>query len=222
MKAEWLTLLWMSGLFLTLFGVCEFLYHFAKIKVELTRKLSHTGTGLLTMLFPIVFLNPLSVLIICFSFLILLTISLKFNFLKSINAIERKSYGSILYPITVVLVYYFYDYKSGGKTGEEAKAFYFYFYLPVLIMAIADPLATLVGKATQWKPYSVFDETKSLSGSIAFFVVALILSFLFLGIENWSFILLIALLSAIVEAISIKGFDNFSIPFSVMLVLYFI
>jgi phytol kinase len=219
MKQDLLPLLYLSSMFIALFAVGEILFHFEKVKAEYTRKFIHAGTGLLTMLFPIYFSNPLSVIIICTSFLILLSLSLKFNFLKAINAIDRKSHGSILYPIIVVITYLFYHYQS-QNCSETESACYFYFYLPILIMALADPCAALVGKATRWIPYTVFSETKSLSGSLAFFVVAFIISYLFLGIDKLIFVFIITFLSTITEGIGTKGIDNFTIPLSVILGLW--
>src|ERR1700741_4724092 len=87
--------------FLALFGLAEFIYHTFKVRAELTRKLVHFGTGILTLLFPVMLNNHWLVLFLCGSFALILMVSLKFNLLKSINAIDRKSHGSISYPISV-------------------------------------------------------------------------------------------------------------------------
>ncbi|MBI3234471.1 MAG: phosphatidate cytidylyltransferase, partial [Bacteroidetes bacterium] len=54
MNKDIINTLILSGMFLTLFGLAEVLYHFFKVKAELTRKLVHFGTGLLTFLFPLI------------------------------------------------------------------------------------------------------------------------------------------------------------------------
>jgi dolichol kinase len=220
MTKELLPLLALSGLFLGLFILGEVLYHVFKVQAEFTRKLIHIGTGMLTMLFPLYLSHPLSVVAICGSFLLLLSLSLRFRFLRSINAIDRKSHGSILYPVIVVMAYVFYHYKS-VSCGPDPSPCYVYFYLPVLIMALADPCAAIVGKALGWIPYTVFGETKSVAGSLAFFLVALGLSSFFLWDAPMGFLLIIPLLSTLAEAVSTKGTDNFTIPISVMLALYF-
>jgi phytol kinase len=37
--------------FLVLFGIAELLYHYGKVKAEITRKTVHIGTGILTLYF---------------------------------------------------------------------------------------------------------------------------------------------------------------------------
>jgi len=65
---DWIILLKLSVLFLLLFTVAEWLYHKAKIKADYTRNLVHTGTGLLTLLFPVYFAHLWQVSIICVAF----------------------------------------------------------------------------------------------------------------------------------------------------------
>ena len=72
----------LSTSFLVLFACGEVLYHVFKVKAELTRKWSHVGTGFLTMLFPVMLSNHWWVLVLCATFAILLSTSIKFNFLN--------------------------------------------------------------------------------------------------------------------------------------------
>jgi len=220
MKNEFLAYLFLSGLFLALFTVAEWLYHVARLKAEYTRKLVHIGTGLLTLLFPLYFSNILWVALLCGSFLVLLLLSRRFHFLKSINAIDRVSVGSIVYPVIVLICFYVYQLKPGSST-EPA---YRYFYLPILTMAICDPAAALTGKHFPWKPYTFMGQTKTLSGSLAFASLSLVLCAIFLPHTSllWFIItsVLIALVSTVTEALSQKGYDNFTIPLSVLVVLY--
>ena len=96
-----------AGSFLALFGIAELLYHYAKVYIEITRKVVHIGTGLITLSFPLVLTTHWSVLILTISFVVILVISKKFNLLKSINGIRRSSRGSILYPIIIIPIYYY-------------------------------------------------------------------------------------------------------------------
>ena len=85
----------LASSFLALFGIAEILYHFLKMQAELTRKIVHIGTGLLTLLFPLMLSNHWYVLFLCTSFAAILLASLRLNLLPSINAIGRKSAGSL-------------------------------------------------------------------------------------------------------------------------------
>ncbi len=209
----------LAGLFLSLFAMAEMLYHKLKIKAEGTRKIVHIGTGIVTMLFPLMLRNHWFVLLLCASFALILFLSLKFNLLPSINAINRISYGSLLYPVAVYGCYLAYNYFHSNLL---------FFYLPILTMAISDPVAALVGK--RW-PYGIFhirQDTKTVMGSAAFFfssVVLTIILFYFFSSGNFHIksglliAILIASATTITEALSTKGLDNITIPFCTVLVL---
>lgn len=216
MGDNFINLLWLSGFFLTLFTVAELLYRFAKINVEYTRKFVHIGTGLLTMLFPLMFTHYAWVVGICVLFFIVLSFSLKFGFLPSINAIERESYGSLSYPIIVILAFVFYHFKKSDFAKD-----YFHFYIPVLTMALADPAAALFGKKIPLGKYTVGKEEKTLTGAFAFFIVAALVTFLLLPTNNLLFLILIPFTATLAEAFSTKGLDNLTIPITVISILYF-
>lgn len=212
----------LSACFLLLFASAEIAYHFFKVQAEYTRKFVHIGTGILTMFFPLLLTSHWSVLLLCGSFWVILQLSLKFNFLKSINAINRKSEGSVLYPIVVYLIFLFYIWSS-GICGNEA---YLYFYLPILTMAICDPIAALVGKRWGVKKYRFASDVKSYIGSFAFMVASLVLSCAMYYLNGYEItikisltIITIAAFATLAEAISRNGYDNLSIPLTVALVL---
>lgn len=219
MRQEIISTIVLAAAFLSLFGVAELLFHFFKTNVELTRKLVHFGTGILSLLFPIMFSNHWFVFALCSSFALLLIASLKFNLLKSINAIERKSYGSLCYPLAVYscfLIQSWYGQQSNYYGGLLI------YYLPLLVLAVSDPLAALVGKRWPLLPFKVGKGIKTLSGSMAFFTSAFLISlvsfFAFQIAFPIKFTLLSAFLIAIVttffEAKSRNGFDNLFIPLS--------
>lgn len=214
--------------FLVLFGIAELLYHYAKVKAEITRKTVHIGTGILTLLFPVLLKSHWSVLFLCGSFALILFFSLKYGLLKSINAIGRKSYGSISYPVAVYACFCFYAWHRDHR--PEAGNGYILFYLPVLILAICDPIAALCGRRWPYGKYRVKNETKTLMGSFLFFISAFLISFVLLLLLNHTqhAILqtliastLIAMTTAFTEAICTKGTDNLFIPFTALFSLYF-
>ena len=212
--------------FLSLFALAELLYHKLKVQVELTRKLVHFGTGIITLLFPLMLGNHWLVLFLCGSFALILLISLKFNLLKSINAIDRKSHGSILYPVAVYGCYLVYNYyiNKFGKTPE----LYIYFYLPILTLAICDPIAALFGKRFPYGKFTIGKDTKTIVGTSAFFISSLVLSMAMLfyfkkyssNPGNFFLVsLIIGVSGSVIEAVSGKGSDNITIPACVMTVL---
>lgn len=213
--------------FLILFAFAELLYHIFKVKVEITRKIVHFGTGIITLLFPVLLTNHWYVLILCASFAIILVLSLKYSLLKSINAIKRKSYGSISYPISVYICYYFFiSYKTKDITFGNG---YILFYLPILILAISDPIAALFGKRWPYGKYKTGNETKTLLGSTIFLLTAFIISFCMLMlmcnttnhlIKTLITSLALATITTVTEGLCTKGTDNLFIPLTTLMTLY--
>lgn len=207
----------LSACFLGLFGISELIHRTTSVKVEHTRKFVHFGTGVLTLLFPAFLTSSWSVLVLCASFAVILLFSLKYKFLPSINAIDRESHGSILYPLAVYscfLVYEYYDFDL------------MFFYAPILVLAIADPLAALFGKRWPKGKFSIGKDSKTLVGCSAFFVstLSILLGLCILFNRELSFdqvyqLVLIAFGATFVEAVSGKGSDNLTIPLSVVLLL---
>jgi phytol kinase len=219
MTADWINSAILSASFLALFGIAELLYHFAHVKVELTRKLVHLGTGALTLLFPVMLSNHWFVLLLCGSFSLILIVSLRFKLLPSINAIDRVSVGSLAYPASVYGCYLVFQ--------AEHQHFGF-FYIPILTLAICDPIAALAGKRWPLGKYTIGKDTKTLMGSGMFLlsavaVYAVTVSILNPQTELQSSIfrgLIVATIACLAEAVSGKGTDNLTIPAAVLGGLY--
>ncbi|WP_257667756.1 phosphatidate cytidylyltransferase [Parapedobacter tibetensis] len=204
----------MSGAYLGLFTMAEVLYHVFKVNAESTRKLVHIGTGLLALLFPIIMNNHWQVLLLCSIFALLLLLSLRTGLLQSINGIRRKSYGSLGYPIAVYGSFLAYEYHDRQ---------YVYYYLPVLVLAICDPLAAYIGRKYRFGLYRVGTGIKTISGSAAFFFAAILVTagvYRYLG--NFptigyfiSVAALVATLATLAESWSSRGLDNVTIPAAV-------
>lgn len=217
MNQDVLHTIYLASAFLTLFGIAEILYHFLKIQAEYTRKIVHIGTGLLSMLFPLLLSGHWWVLLLCSSFAVILILSLKFNLLKSINAIDRESVGSLCYPVSVYLCFLaFANYKDLS-----------FYYLPILILAFCDPIAALTGKKWPLGKFSFGKNTKSLMGTSMFVLSAIFVIIIVHILQNnldfsFKFIfetLIIASVAGFTEALSGKGYDNLTIPVSVLLCL---
>lgn len=224
MNTELISILWLAGSFLALFACAEILYHRFRVQAEYTRKFVHIGTGVLTLLFPLFLNSHWSVLFLCGSFAVILALSLKFDQLKSINAIDRESLGSLLYPLSVYLTFLFFlIFKLDGQ-----KVSYLFYYLPILTLAFADPMAALVGRRFPWGKFKIGSGHKSLTGCLVFFFVTFFLSmglFVYFAHMPFNGIVLayygvIAFVATVAEALSPKGIDNLTIPASVMLVLF--
>ncbi|WP_114784879.1 phosphatidate cytidylyltransferase [Botryobacter ruber] len=220
MREDILNTFILAGLFLALFGVAELLHHGFNIKADHTRKIVHACTGMLTLLFPVMLGNHWLVLLLCSAFALILIASMRYNLLKSINAIDRPSVGSIAYPVAVYGCY---------LAFEHFEQQYLYFYLPVLTLAICDPIAASTGKKWAVGRYKVGRSSKTMMGSGMFFLSAFVLvSFLSIvlteGAATNEVLLragIIAFIAAVSEGFSRNGYDNLTIPASVLLCMMF-
>lgn len=209
--------------FLALFGIAELLYRVFKVHAEYTRKFVHIGTGLLTLLFPLVLDHFWQVAILCISFLILLLLSLRFGWFPSINAVKRKTAGSWLFAVIVIFAFLFYE-----RVQLRPDAFFeprYYFYTPLLILAFCDPIAALAG--SRWKDFKGIEgPQKTVAGSLAFallaFGVTLFLGQFFRNPGTSLSVLIIgstvtAVVTALAERVTDDGWDNFTVPAVAML-----
>lgn len=93
----------------------------------------------------------------------------------------------------------------------------------ILVMGYGDGLAAIIGKKVKSKEYKVGkDTTKTLAGSATMFFVTFILVSIFLiHIPFWYIKALVAsTIVTLIEAISIKGTDNITVPLVTSGIIY--
>jgi phytol kinase len=192
------------GYILLLIG-CEIINRKLKVDAEYTRKLSHV-TSVLTalILFPIVFKNVGYALGLSALFFVLLVTANVKKWLPSVDGVDRKTGGSYFLAFGLGATYYV------SVLFDSSLAF----KLALLIFAISDPLAGMVG--AKWiKSKPIYGE-KTIAGSLAFLFSSLFIClYLFnsaYGNPMISLSLMIALTATVTELISTRGTDNFSVP----------
>ncbi len=207
----------LAGIYLALFCFSEWLYHFKKVEGEVTRKITHAVSGILALSFPFFVNDLLLVGLLSASFLLLLFAGDRWGFLQSIHKVGRKTHGSKLFPVAVFLCYCLTDYYDDLT----------YYYAPLLILAISDPFAAMVGKNKPIRKYTTLGHQKSFGGSGAFLLLALLIltGVFYFTMESWSFglvglILLIAVSTTIVEAFGHSGWDNLTIPLTANVIIW--
>src|SRR5690554_505294 len=198
----------------------ELVYRRIGIKGEVTRKIAHFTATLSTVTFPYLFTDHWYVLALASFFFIVLFISKNGTQLKSIHDITRKSVGSYLLPIAIYLTFYF-SLELGNR---------FYYILPILVLAISDPAAGIMG--INMKIYNhrikIFGRklNKTILGSSTFFISSFLISIIALYFNRMVFdaktfwlALTIAVVGTVVEMFSWRGSDNLFVPVSVLLML---
>lgn len=198
----------------------ELVYRRLGVKGEITRKFAHFTATLSTVTFPYIFNDHWYVLTLAIIFFVLLYISRNGVQLKSIHDIERISIGSYLLPVSIYLTF-FISFKLGEKL---------FFILPMLILAICDPIAGILGLEVQKFNHKIklfgWKLNKSYLGSGSFFVSAFIISIIaiyfnrmVLDLKTFWLALGIAVVATLAELFSWRGSDNLFIPMSVLLIL---
>lgn len=182
--------------------------HF-KLSADITRKATHVGAALIAAASPL-FLSSFVIVISCLFFAGLLFIGRSSNLFSSIHDVKRKTYGAVFLPL-----------------GEAISAIVFLpqgireFQFGVLVMGISDPLASLVGERFGSHQITVFGNKKSLEGSLALFLSALVITFIFFPVFGLPLIL-IPLILTFVELVLGYGFDNLVLPVVGALLLKYI
>lgn len=180
---------------------------------ELVRKVLHICMGLTTLTLPWLFDEIWPVLVlagITVPGLLLLRHSgrLKCRAGGVINGVNRSgSLGEIYFPLGVAGLFML----SGGDMLR--------YTIPILLLALADAAAALIGAYYGRLRYTTLEGYKSVEGSLAFFGVAFLSAYLPLlvlsdlaPVEGLLIALILGLVMVMVEAIAWHGLDNLLIP----------
>lgn len=127
---------------------------------EATRKFSHIACGAWILGFPWLFTSVHSVGLLGAMFAVLLLVTRHFGWLQSIHAVDRSGHGAAWYPAGV--------YFAGLLTWREPGLF----VATVLLLALSDGLAALVGRRFGRRSYPVHGSTRTIEGSATAFVVS--------------------------------------------------
>jgi len=198
----------------------EVIYRRLGIEGEFTRKFAHFATALATLPFPYIFPSHWYVLALALIFAAFLFVTWRSKQLGSIHAIKRKSWGSYLLPLSIYLTFLISD-----LTGNK-----FIFILPMLILAVCDPVAAILGMNIKKMngQIKIFGNPiqKTWVGSGAFFIlsfmislIALYLHLTVLDMKTFWLSMAVAITGTLAELVSWRGADNLTVPLSVALVL---
>lgn len=198
----------------------ELNYRRLGVKGEITRKFAHFAATLATVPFPYIFTSHWYVLILATIFFAALFITQYSKQLKSIHDIERKSIGSYLLPLSIYVTFLI-SCLLNNK---------FIYILPMLILAICDPMAAILGMNIKKNNgrIKIFGPklNKTWLGSGAFLITSLVICIIALyfhrelfDLKTFWLALAIALTSTLAELFCWRGSDNLTIPLSVVLIL---
>ena len=171
---------------------------------ELSRKIVHIGTGAVVPLawffeIPFVVALPVAAVIT-----VVTTINHQWRFIPAVEDVDRNSYGTIAYGIAITtLLLLFWPTRADAVSAG------------VLVMALGDGLAGLIGRNVASPKWVLFGQTKSSVGTITMAVVS---GLVLIGLARWSgadlslpaALGMVAMATGL-EQLSWSGLDNLSV-----------
>jgi uncharacterized protein (TIGR00297 family) len=214
-NSDWL---WTGFALLFITGLLVF-FEFATRKWgwnrTVSRKAVHLIVGLLICTTPLIFISNVPLIILSALFITVDWWAIRTRHLTGIHP-DEKSYGTVFYPVSILIL-----------AILLWPAYKIIFVLATLVMVIADAMAALIGTNFGSKFYIIYEEQKSIPGSLTMYATSGIL--LFTGIqfflsnrllENILLAILVGMVATAAELVSKKGSDNLSVPLLVALFLY--
>ncbi|MDQ3994133.1 MAG: hypothetical protein M3265_05010 [Actinomycetota bacterium] len=197
---------------LALLGSVELVERRWRPDPEIPRKLAHVGAGGIACCAPLLVTTHWAMLFLTGSFALILLTARRLGLLGSLHG--RGGAGDVVYPAGV--------YAAFVLAGGDALLF----QLSVLVLALADPAAALVGRRFGRVRYRLAGVTRSLEGSLGFAATAFAVTVLALtasGRLGAAAALLcasaVAVIVASLEAASPPGLDNLAVPVGTLLVV---
>ena len=201
----------MLSAFLGLYGILHIYTRATAARPETTRKMFHTGSGMLTLAFPFLFRETWPVLVLtgasaAFIAAIKFLPPLRRRVGGVANRVDRSTLGEIYFPASVALLFWL-------TRGESVLLF----VIPILVLTFADATCAIVGRRYGLTRY--VGASKSLEGSVAFVVVAFFCIHVPLLLwspvgraESLMIAITLGLLVMVLEGSAWRGLDNFFIP----------
>jgi phytol kinase len=185
---------------------------------EIVRKIVHIGTGNVILLAW--WLNiPASIGITASIVASAVTLlSYRLPILPGINSVGRQSLGTFFYSVSFGILIACFWYLEQPQ----------YAALGILVMTWGDGLAALIGQRFGQHKYKVFGSQKSWEGSLTMTLVSyLVSSLILLGVQGniwqtWVISLIVAVVATALEAFSLLGIDNLTVPLGSAALAFFL
>ena len=200
--AAMLSLLWGAGKLSARFGIAP----------ETKRKSIHVLTGLISLSFPWLFSSPLPVILMIVVSLLTMA-ALRSPIVKNhsmstvLHDVQRQSFGEFYILISIGFLF-------AHSVGNPVL-----YVLPLTVIALSDTGSALIGTKYGKKRLSIFDGEKTIEGSVAFFIITLLVSLILLmlltDMAEVNLIILSSIIAAFctfIESDSWEGLDNLFVP----------
>jgi len=199
----------------------EGLYRILKLKPEWSRNFSHLAVGIISLPYPWLFSSHWWVLLLAIQSSLILYITRARKLMPSHHKTAGRSLGSYLFFASMYLCYLVSFYLHRPH----------YFVIPILVLSVSDVSAAIIGRHFGRKPTGflkqLYAEGKTFAGTLAFFLSAiavLTVAYYYYLQTDMIFAIglafLISMATAITEAKSSNGYDNFFVPAITLIIMY--
>lgn len=182
-------------------------------QAEWSRKLAHIGAGPVVLIAWACGIDRLVAVPAALAMTVAAAINHRRRLLPGIEDVDRHSYGTIAYgaSITLLLLLWW----PAHRTAVAAA---------VLVMAIGDGLAGLLGRLVPSASWQVFQQRRSAVGTATMGFCSLVVLLLLAALAAASgaepvpdgiALVAIALVATLVEQVAVAGIDNLTVPLSV-------
>lgn len=182
-----------------------------KISIEASRKCLHAAHGLVVIAWQSIAGYQFIIAAELIFFIVVLAARYT-GFMQPLRNVNRKSWGEFFFPAAVIILALL---EPPGLVFTAA----------MLHLAIADSAANFIGRQAKSGRYKILGQTKSLAGSLVFFMTSVIIMSLTLAVvplilplTSIAFgIIVLPIAATLAENVSVYGSDNFSVPLVVYL-----
>ena len=178
---------------------------------EWSRKLVHIGTGAVVPIAWVLGIDRAIALPAAATITLVAALNHRLRLLPAVEDVGRASYGTVAYGASItLLLWQFWPHQPATVAAG------------VLVMAVGDGLAGLIGPLWRSPSWQVLGQRRSLLGTGTMALASfLVLSGLKVagsaigGAPDWPALLLIALAATLLEQLAVAGLDNLSVPLGV-------
>ena len=174
---------------------------------EWSRKLVHIGSGAVVLIAWAFAIDRRIAVPAAATITLLAALNHRLRVLPAVEDVGRASYGTVAYGASITLLLWQYWPQHAATVAAG-----------VLVMALGDGLAGLLGPLWASASWQVFGQRRSLLGTGTMAGASLIvLSGLSLAVGGpaWPQLLAIAMAAALLEQLAVAGIDNLTVPLGV-------
>ncbi len=198
-------------------GLAEALRRWRGYGSSFTRKVIHIGVGMMSWALPFLFDSPWPFVFACAAFMVINLIDWRYGLIGAMQSKHRYNLGTVYFPLAAGVV-----------------ALVFWEQPPLMVAALmpltwGDGMAPVIGAAYGRRTYRIHTSTRTIEGSIGFFVAGFIFTWLALwlmpGAPDISPVgailpaLAIMGVTTLIEAVSIWGLDNLAVTAAAIIIL---